>query len=52
MTMNQVNKPKQGGHCMEMIYAPRNYLCLAHRNLPKGTWYVSKRYDFYATYVL
>ena len=22
---------------LEVIYAPQNYLCLAHRNLPQGT---------------
>ena len=37
---------------LEVKYAPRTYLCLANQNLPQGSWYFSKRYDFYATHAI
>ena len=37
---------------LEVKYAPRTYLCLVNQNLPQGSWYLSKRYDFYATHAI
>ena len=32
---------------LEVKYAPRTY-----QNLPQGSWYFSKHYDFYATHAI